>query len=86
MGPPIFIGGSPYTVYFVYLVSSGFNGATDFHRWKSIAAPTDVQKCLHASMGPPIFIGGLKFGLFWSRVQGCLSGQKTLFHRLIGRV
>ena len=35
MGPPIFIGGNPTTCAVWSLGLSSFNGATDFHRWKS---------------------------------------------------
>jgi len=36
---------------------SGFNGATDFHRWKELFVAIGSE-CCAASMGPPIFIGG----------------------------
>ena len=38
--------------------SHGFNGATDFHRWKSLRVLARCQASAGASMGPPIFIGG----------------------------
>ncbi len=34
MGPPIFIGGNPSTRQTHPEMPRGFNGATDFHRWK----------------------------------------------------
>jgi len=39
-------------------IMSGFNGATDFHRWKSWLAKLTERESVLASMGPPIFIGG----------------------------
>jgi len=34
MGPPIFIGGKARGAVQILCISCGFNGATDFHRWK----------------------------------------------------
>ena len=40
MGPPIFIGGNAGGLGVDGLPAERFNGATDFHRWKSIGTTT----------------------------------------------
>ena len=46
---------------------SGFNGATDFHRWKCYGVVTTRPYYGPASMGPPIFIGGNSIDAMASR-------------------
>ena len=55
MGPPIFIGGNAATLRSSGCATSGFNGATDFHRWKSSSMRRTRRE------NPPCFNGATDF-------------------------
>ena len=77
MGPPIFIGGNGCRGVARPGLSSSFNGATDFHRWK-------CGRFDHIGAAHGGFNGATDFHRWKFRVimpDGCVSGVLQWGHR-----
>ncbi len=79
MGPPIFIGGNGHLSAVPAVSPPGFNGATDFHRWKLPILGVEGELVLAASMGPPIFIGGNTRAQAHGQIQSPASMGPPIF-------